>query len=290
MMPKRSESGFVLVATLWILATLAIFSGFIASWVGSAVADAERRWQQFDQQLQASAMRQRLEFLVLTQHYTAAGLTTPSSAVDQDSDTELRSITPVGDEWPLDGRPFVLKNGWTVAMLDEGAKFAINFTTRKQLRYFLRGLGVAEQDHLRLYAQLKDYTDADDRPSASGAEATQYRALGLPPPVNRPLISPLEIFRIPAWSKWRAHLLARGWRDRVTVHTPFVNVNTVLPDVVQARWQLDNVVAQRLLRVRQIHPITSTTGLTRSAPNTGICLCQRLWMYQKSSLSVILLV
>ena len=104
-----NQKGVVLLAVLWVLAILVVITSAVALWMESALADIDNQWKRLDTELKQEAMLSRLQFLALTQRYTVAGLTTPSSPELVKSEDGVYSIEPVGNEWPLDGTPFLLK-------------------------------------------------------------------------------------------------------------------------------------------------------------------------------------
>ncbi len=258
------QKGIVLVSVIWVLAVLALATAVMAKWVESAINQVEQRWVDVDELLKHDAMSQRLTLLMLTQRYTTAGLTTPGSPQQVDSDMGVMTIQAVGGEMPLDGAVTKLGNGWSISLLDERAKFSLTNYKLEQLQRFLTTFGVSENEAYKMSAQLKDYTDRNDRPLAGGGEAPFYRQRGLAPPPNRPLRTIMELFRVPSWKPWQSRLLSQGWMEKVTVRVGRLNINTVLPEVIQARWKLSDSTLRTFVTSRREHKITSDAGLEKA--------------------------
>ena len=261
---KAGQQGIVLVATIWILAVLALATAAMAKWVEHAIDQSEERWAEIDTGLKHDAMRQRLELLVLMQRYTVSGLTTPASPEAVIDDMGVQSVFELGREIPLDGTPIRLSNAWSIALLDERAKFSLRYFDGNALGRFLQTLGVPLAESRIMTAQLIDYTDSNNKPVLGGAEAPFYLGLGLPSPPNRRIRTVMEVFRIPAWMAWQDRLLENGWIDKTTATAAKININTVLPDVLGPLWGLPLGTMEKFEASRKEHKIISETGLTKA--------------------------
>lgn len=88
-----------------------------------------------------------------------------------------------GPEVRFDGTPYPLALGDTqlrIAILDEGGRVDLNAAPPEMIATLLLAMGVGEGTARRLADAILDWRDEDDRRRADGAEAAEYRALGLP--------------------------------------------------------------------------------------------------------------
>lgn len=98
-----------------------------------------------------------------------------------------------------DGRPYALPGGALLRVQDQRGLFSLNIERREGLLRVLAGLGVSVTEADGLVDVLLDYLDTDNLKRLNGAEADEYRALGLPPPRNDWMLSTGELWRLPRW-------------------------------------------------------------------------------------------
>lgn len=146
-----------------------------------------------------------------------------------------------------------------VALQDEAGLFNLNAGDEIALRELLRGSGVSAQSAPRLAASLADFVDSDDLRRAYGAEAREYRRVGLTAPLNDTLQS--------AWTA----LEAFGWRDALSAPererifslasggapSRTLNINTAPAPVLEAALSLDARMSRVILERRQVTPFAS---------------------------------
>ena len=81
-----------------------------------------------------------------------------------------------------------------------------------------------------------DYEDQDDLYRLNSMEREGYAKLGLPPPSNLPLVTPMELLRIPGWREALAGMSGRGINATITTEaTTLINVNTAPAEVLVDR-------------------------------------------------------
>ena len=238
-MSWRNQRGFVLAATLWLLAILAMAAAYFAE----RMQDARRLAEQVQLRTQAlvdmSGMRAEILFRVATTPFTLYGLgSSTQNAIALDD----RAYSGLGDT--------------LVRLQDSGGLLDLNIASDDQLERFLNVLGVPATRRAALIDALRDYVDEDDLKRLNGAEARDYAAAGLPPPRNAKLVTPLEAKNIFGWNEmvplWQDNLLPR----LVTTNGHYgVNPNTAPWQVLASMNGMTPAAAQAIVQARNVAPI-----------------------------------
>lgn len=168
----RASAGIALVGVLWLLALLAL--------IGLNVSASSRIELQLTANLkQAAAAR----------HAADAGI-----------NWAIWSLLQEGTAgWLADGseREFELDGlSIRVALFDEQGKIDLNEVGPELLLGLLLAAEVEESQALALSEAIQDWRDEDDERRAKGAEETEYLALGLKGPGNRPFERLSELRRV----------------------------------------------------------------------------------------------
>ncbi len=184
--------GFVLVATLWILAIVTIAASYFAERVSRSMELATRKQQTADALVAFADTRAELIFRLATGYPTHAGIGMPPLAVDD------RAYRGMGDD--------------VVRVQDNQGLINLNFAHPLMLSRFLAQMGVPVERRDAMIDTLRDYIDMDDLRRLNGAEAPEYAAQGLPPPPNDWLASPYQLKNVIGWREntdlWeKQHLL-----------------------------------------------------------------------------------
>lgn len=232
------QRGFVLILTLCILAAITIVAAYFGQRVQQSLQLAQLRQVLTDKQIAINNTRSEILFRLCTTRLSQYGLGQPNGEI------------------ALDDRPYS-NEGTIVQLQDTRGLLNINFASDQQLYAFLGAMQVPVEQRAHLIDTLHDYIDADDLRRLEGAESTEYAALGLPPPRNMPLTSPMELKNI------------IGWRDMPTLWqdppiTELVSVDGVGPmNPNTAPWQvlasLSGVtppLAQAVVARRKLGPIS----------------------------------
>ncbi len=104
--------------------------------------------------------------------------------------------------------------------------------------------------------------DTDDLRHLNGAEAAEYRALGLPPPANDWLITPYQLQQVIGWRDQEAL-----WKDQklvdlvTTARVTGFNPNTAPREVLAVLPGSSPEIAERLIKTRTIAPFSSQTQI-----------------------------
>lgn len=235
---QTRQRGFVLVMTMWILAAVAIAASYFAERVQKSLQLAAARQNMNDGMLALSDARAELLFRLATTPMTPYGVGNIPSAI------------------ALDGRTYAVGNT-TVQLQDGRGLFNLNVFGDEQMQRFLGTLGVPSDQRSRLIDSLRDYTDDDDLRRLNGAEAQQYKEMGLEPPRNAPLISPIELRRIIGWRDMSTLWQNEQLLELTNADQGFaINPNTAPWQVLTAIPGVTEDIAKALIERRQIEPIS----------------------------------
>ncbi len=260
------QRGFILIATLWTLAVLAVVAAYIANVVESdverAIAARGALQDELDRRsteatllylLASSRMSHRGLILETPQRFTPAGENPPASRGD--------------GELTLGGEPHTGLGRSRFALQEENGLASVNLPGDPQFAAVLRRVGVPRQEIGWIIPRIRDYSDLDDALSLNGAERIDYARRNRPPPANWFLATPVELQRVlgldtalaPAqWHRLRPLLTARI--------APGHNFNTMRPEVMAALLDVEESALAQLLAEREERPIAD---LDRVADLTG---------------------
>jgi DNA uptake protein ComE-like DNA-binding protein len=282
-----SQKGFILAATLWILAILTLAAGFFSLWTQQIVAMAQARQTELQGQMDMYSTQAGVFYLLASQRFTIGGVTLPEEQPRLDSEStplttmkprkfagfEGFSILPVGGELGLDDRAYFGHGKAYFALQDSGGLIHLNYPSGAILNRLLGLMGVTPELRDPLIAKLVDYIDIDNLHQLNGAEAYHYQKRNLPPPTNHPLISPLEVQRVLDWNEQLTVSQLQLFGQMTTTsglrYVLYPNINTAPSMVLQSVYGLDHETAERVIQARQITPFSSPTMATTT---TGIVI------------------
>lgn len=173
-MSRRRSRGVAFVLVMWVIAMLSVLLGSFA-----LVARTE-------------GLQSRHLFDSTTARYAAeAGLNLAIYGL---------SKTDPAHKWVADGRPYAFVfDGVEVelSITDDSGKIDINNADPLTLKNLFQGAGVEEATAEELADAIVDWRDPDDLPSLHGAEADDYKAVGLPyGPRNAPFETLSELQQV----------------------------------------------------------------------------------------------
>ena len=191
---RRARGGFVLVATLWTLAVLAVLASYIDSVVA---ADVDRTWRA-KQQLQGEMARRGVEasllYLLATNRSNHRAWVVPGGSAESGAraaagDGEAVELSVAGDIYAAPG-------GIRFFIQDERGLACVNLPESPLFAAALRHAGIDERTIARLVPRLRDYIDLDRDLRLDGAEHFDYARADLRPPANWYFSAPGEIKRV----------------------------------------------------------------------------------------------
>lgn len=233
---SRKDAGFVLVATLWFLAAIAVVAAFFAGQIGGAVESAFQSRRMTDAMVEMAGTRAEAFFHLATDGFREWGLgLDPRSAI------------------ALDDRPYRGIGSDVIRLQDDRGLLNLNFPDQFLFRQLLSDFGVPAEKHSALFDAVADFTDIDNLRRLNGAEAPEYRAVNLPPPPNDWMYSPHQLKSIYGW-----HQLSNLWNDGsflpllTTSRVLGFNPNTAPREILLAAGGRDNVqLIEEILRLRK---------------------------------------
>ncbi len=248
---RPRQDGFILAATLIVIAILAAGAAYFAARVETMQEGAFHLQAGAEAERDAHTSRQMLLFAFATEPRSGNALLAPDGAL------------------VLDGRPYAIGEHTQISVQDERGLLNVNVTREQDLRRFLAALGLPLERQSRLIDTLADYIDIDDLKRINGAERADYDKAGLAPPANDFLVSHDELKRIPGWVELFGDLHRVGGQaavDRVlrlfgADRTGGINVNTAPREVLRAVGGLDPRRIEALLVQRKLTPFVTLAQL-----------------------------
>ena len=261
--------GFVLVLVLAMLVILSLLAGSIAGVTARVRDQAQFRMTRMNDSIQLASTRATVLYLLNTQRMTTGGLTVDRNvSFGEDgvrtieSDEDLMSVLPVGNEIAMDGRTYRGEGAIRFALQDERGLFGVNWSPPWALQRLLDQTKVPTKiPPQTLINRLLDYQDADDLYRLNSMEADGYRSAGLPPPSNRRLATPMELFRVAGWTDALGFLTPAELNDTISLEdTSVINVNTAPARVLMTFEGINRELVERILARRKVQPFITETA------------------------------
>lgn len=234
----------MLVATLWVLAIVTVAAAYFAERVSRSLELARQRQESVEQLVAFANTRAEVLFRLGTTLPSFQGIGSPS---------------PIA----LDNRPYRGTGGDTIRLQDNLGLLNVNFVQPVLLSRFLGQMGVPLEKRDAMIDALRDYTDTDDLRRLNGAEIADYAALGLPPPPNDWLVTPLQLKNIIGWRDQPALWEGRNILNFLTTSRLVgFNPNTAPQEVLASLPGLTPQTAGSLVKLRSVRPFFGTNQLS----------------------------
>ena len=264
-----AQSGFVLVATLWILAVLAIGAGYLSAWTSEALNQAYQQRQQIEAAIAMEDTRAVIFYLLGSHRLTEAGLALPVAkapfAPGLRSNDPFQRVSLTGPSLRLDDRGYRGTRDVLFSIQDEAGLIGVNSRSLFLLDNWLGLKGIAFNDRAMLLARFQDYVDQDPLYRLNGAEEPQYVKAGMPPPANRPLLNPRELQAILGWEAleglWTAPEVSRMVN---TIWNSFPNLNTAPREVLRSWAVFNSGEIDRIIELRSLLPFRTFRDLKKA--------------------------
>ena len=236
-MASKGNRGFILVATLWILAAITIAASYFAERVNRSIALAQQKQETSEQMVEFANTRAEILYRLGTTHLSFFGLGGQGG------------IT-------LDDRPYAGSGNDIVRLQDNRGLLNLNFVETSIMSRLLGQLGVPIDKRDIMIDTLRDYIDTDDLRRLNGAEVAEYTALNLPPPPNHWLDSPYQLKNIIGWRDQPELLNSQGLLQFVTTsRISGFNPNTAPLQVLASLPGSNLEVAARIIKKRNEIPL-----------------------------------
>ena len=269
--PGRAAGGFILVATLWVLASLTVLAAYIDSVTASDIDRTLRARQALAQELDRRGTEATVIYHLATGRMGYRGLIV-------EREQRFTNNLPDGVTLPqtADGEITVTNDVYAglgntlFSVQDELGLASVNSPRSPVFRAILLGVGIPRQNVALIVARMADYVDVDATLSLNGAERFEYEARGLFPPPNWIMASPLETRRVLGVGElitpeqWQRLAPILSMRQAIGY-----NFNVMPPAVLSAVVGLPESAMLPVVEARREVPIWS---LNRLAMLTGIHL------------------
>ena len=247
------EAGFVLVATLWTLAGLAILAAYIDRVVASDLRYAVEARESVRAEIDRRSTEATMRYLLATGRMNHRGLILESEQRFSGSLDEDEHLPDHGDgELRVTEVVYAGVGGARFSIQDEGGLVSVNAPRSPLFASVLEHAGVSLSDVERIVARVEDYVDSDDTLTLNGAERHDYQERGEPPPLNWIMASPVELTKVLGID---ALITVSQWERLLPLLTvrPAVgyNFNTMRPEILAALLDLDESGVQGVLEERE---------------------------------------
>ncbi|WP_334049767.1 general secretion pathway protein GspK [Alteromonas gracilis] len=285
------SNGFILVATIWIMAALVLMVSTFAIWVDRSLDTAYQQNKTNSSAIDAIATQQILLYLLATQDATPAGIVMPNDdvGVGQEvvgmslddflgganivvDDMGGKTVSIAGNELRTNDDVYKGVNNALFSLKDMTGFVPLNSPVTQHIERLLQSLDVDEQQARALVMTLQDYVDRDDVIRPNGAEAFQYLRQGLTPPKNLPLRSKYELANIIGWRDIEPLWKNQNVLNKIeAVSTEPYNINAISADMAMIMFNLSESNAQLLVDERKqgaylsVRDISQRTGLNLNA-------------------------
>ncbi|MCY4559722.1 MAG: type II secretion system protein GspK [Chloroflexi bacterium] len=263
-MTKRQYArGFVLVATLWALASLGLLASYINSVVATQLQGAGEEKRIFQAELDRRNTEATAIYLLATGRMNHHALILEEAQRSFDG-RAVRAAPPVPEDRELrvTGAAYAGLGGARFALQDEGGLISVNAPRFPAFAALLGHFGVPEANVEQVVARIEDYIDSDHTLTLGGAERHEYERHGKLPPLNWIMSSPMELEEVldvgdlvgpERWTRLRPLLTMRPVSS--------YNFNTMHPRVLAALLGLDAHGLRGVLDERKKRPLSRLTQL-----------------------------
>ena len=258
---KKEQQGFILAATLWMLAFMIMAASYFSHITLAAVEKSRVQQQNIKTEIALHDMQTLLLYLITTGNITSSGLKLPSTT-SIPAGVITSKIATTKNIIPLDERTMTgIKNTY-FSIQDEAGLVPVNSNNTQIIATLIKLLGIPSEEVGALIAKLKDYRDIDELYRINGAEKSDYEKQNLAPPINADLYTSWQTRNILGWAGqkklWNNNLLPKYTN---AVWSAIPNINTAPKLVLQTIPGVSATNAQQIIDHRQQHPFISLTPL-----------------------------
>ena len=254
--PLQRQQGFILAATLWVLAIMFVAVGIFHAYVQNKLQLATQAKANIQQQLDAYSTSQTVLYLLAGSRMTRSGLTfalqDESAYITEDG---LLITDPVGDEMLLDGTDYKGLGDSFFSIQDLSGLIAINVPEPYDLVNMIEKVEPNPVTRAQLISRLQDYIDLNEQVRLSGAEKEDYLRAGLALPTNDYLRSESELYRVLGWQQWLESHPQFRWQEWLSARRDSVMNLNVLPKSLLIEYLgLNEETANLLMQERVTNP------------------------------------
>ena len=258
---RRHPEGFVLVATLWVLAALAVLAAYIDGVVTSDVERAVMARRSLQSELDRRGTEATLVYLLSTGRMSYRGLILEAEQRFSGGQPEDEPPPERGDgELRMTGEVYAGLGATRFAVQDEGGLASVNAPRSPIFAAVLAYAGIGASDIERVAARIEDYIDSDSDLTLNGAERHDYLQGGAPPPLNWIMSSPMELRKVLGVDEMLTPARWQRLWPLLTMRPVFsYNFNTMRPEILAAVLDLDAQGVRGVLEEREKRSISRMT-------------------------------
>ena len=244
------RDGFILPATLFVMAAVIVAAGVYSSWVSHMVSLAGEQKDFARLEIDRNATLSVLLYHMSLGERTKSGVLL-SLPLPEGSDSLQAAQTSSYLTLRLDDHCYKGIGDVRFSIQDKNGLFGVNQYNRAQFGRFLGVYGVPVERYGQLLDTLSDYTDNDDFLHLNGAEKNEYLHEGYPPPPNRMLITPQELGNVLGWERESKLWQSETFRRNITIATAGIpNFNTAPLEVLQSVYGINRTIAAAIIEKR----------------------------------------
>ncbi len=258
--------GFILVATLWVLAGLTVLAAYIDGVAADNVERAMLVKETIALELERRSTEATLVYLLATNRVNYRGFILDDQQRFADRYPEELPLTGDGELWVTDV-PYRGVGETLFGVQDENGLISVNLPGAGGFAALMKNAGVSPVNLAQMVARAGDYVDRDGQLSLNGAEYFDYLQSGRPPPANWVMMTPLEAQLVLGFDELIDPAQWRRIRPSLTVRPQAgYNFNIMVPAVIAAILDVDAagmeaVLSERAERsIRNLDQIRRLTG------------------------------
>jgi len=238
----RSQTGFVLVGSIWLILVMLVVAGLFSAYASSQVEQARKAKLRTLESLDWIATEQTLLYLFAVNDMTRRGL-----RVETEKPVTVR----------LDGTVY---KGWGdtyFSVNDYGGLVGVNAYGNIHLDQLLNSFEISESNRRELLDGLYDYIDMDDLVRLNGHEAAMVTGSRLKP-ANDLLKTVPELGQVRGWREFvlsnpefqPMNWLSTNWRSRL-------NLNSIPESLLPRVLPITAKEAEQLRKARRVQPFSN---------------------------------
>jgi len=267
--------GFVLLTVLWLLAIISIVASIFAKWTYESIENAKKNRDNMQNLIDLHSTQAVVLYLLSTQQRNIAGITTyqkkPENLnLNDQFDIGSFNLNTTGTEVRVDDRAYKGKGSIYFSLQDKAGLYNLNIASfdeselaRRPIRRILANFTIPLESRNGLLDKLQDYIDDDDNHRINGAEKYHYKKKSLPPPANRRLFHPMEVYNIMDWDNQKYLWQNNLWGQLTTISfSGALNINTAPLFILKSFEGIDTEIAQKIITSRNKSPFSSMDSLS----------------------------
>lgn len=256
----QRQQGFILAATLWVIAFITVAGAYLAQWAGEARQQIASQQQNMQAEIDYQGTLSTFLYLINTQYVNQYGVILMELSAEQKEalafGTGMGLKASEGNYLKLYDQAYQGMGDVIFSVQDESGLIPCNISEPFHLKYLLGLFGLPLTTRDDAIAKLLDYADLDSLHRINGAEEQQYKQQGKQPPANRALLTSWEMQNILDWDKypelWQNNLprlTSVSWGD-------WPNFNVAPNQVLQTSMGITREDAEKIIQARDELPIT----------------------------------